>query len=88
MPTTQELNTPITRIKSVSGPTYELGGLFENIYLGVDDNKLIKYTLKDLYTELKNYFNKSDFIYYSNTKPESPQIKIWFDTTVKEEGTE
>lgn len=89
---TTELTTPITRIKSVSkdDQTYELGGLFKNIYLDVDDknNKLKNYTLEDLYNELKSYFTNGNFIYYSNKLPKSSQIKIWFDTTEKEEGTE
>ena len=83
------IETPITRI---SGPVgnqnngktqYELGSLFKNVYLGTDEkdpNKMINYTLEDLYNELKEYFNNNSFISYSKNEPTAQQIKVWYQT--------
>ncbi len=74
--------TPITRISPAEGQDgeqYELGSLFKNVYLEMDsENKLINYTLEDLYNELKKYFRDNSFISYSKEEPIAQQIKVWY----------
>lgn len=78
---TMEITTPITRIQQNNDINiYDLGAIFENVYLGMKDDKLIPYTLKNLYEELQNFFDNSDFILYSNTAPTDSHVKIWYQT--------
>ena len=58
---------------------FNLGATFDNVFLS-DNNR---YTLKELYTYLKKYFNEGIFTMYSKKEPEYPNVKIWYDTTQK-----
>lgn len=57
---------------------YDIGATFENVTYDYDNGK--RFTLKDLYEYLKNFFNNSTFIKYSESVPRDTRIKIWYDT--------
>lgn len=58
---------------------FNLGATFDNVFLS-DSNG---YTLAELYTYLKEYFNEGIFTMYSQKEPEYINVKIWYDTTQK-----
>ena len=78
---TVEITTPITKIQQ-NGTTkiYDLGAIFKNIYLDIEEDKLVPYTLQDFYNELKSFFDKGDFILCSNKEPTDTRVKVWYQT--------
>ena len=52
--------------------TFNLGATFDNVYLSNNNG----YTLAELYTYLKEYFNEGIFTMYSQKEPEYINVKI------------
>ena len=77
----------ITKIRqNNSQDDYNIGTTFDHVVYDYQENGTIKrFTLTELYTYLKNFFNNGSFIMYSNSKPKNTKVKVWYDTTVTSE---
>ena len=66
---------------------YDIGATFENVTYDYKNNngETKRFTLKELYEYLKNFFNNGDFVKYSDSEPQSERIKIWYDTKITTE---
>ncbi len=54
------------------------GVTFENVIDTREDGS--KRTLAQFYDNYMAFINQAPFIYYGDTQPENPHIKLWIDT--------
>lgn len=60
--------------EGVEDKIYDVGATFDNVVLSQDDS----FSLKDLYTHIKSFFEKDMFMMYSKKEPKQTNVKVWY----------
>ena len=91
MAETQVQGMPISKIqfaKTIDGsnPVINIGAAAEDVYITLDiggQSSAVK--LSDFANYLYDYFKNGTFISYGEQEPQSPNVKVWYDTNPSEE---